>query len=110
VTWLYPVKVPKAEAFVYTVGNVTRVRPEHPAYDTYCAVCGQMIGGEPMTLVLVGVDPEEDRSGDLVAGSAIPVHAICTDVKGKTNENHEASPHPRHHDAAVDPAAYGCLQ
>lgn len=50
----------------------------HPVARSYCPVCDCLIGGGPVSLVLVGRDPDAERGW---AAMAVAVHDECADLE-----------------------------
>jgi hypothetical protein len=66
---------------ITTFGVRPPVRPHHPLADTPCPVCDGPLTDRPITLVFVGVDPEQRAEGkSWAAAGAVAVHADCAGI------------------------------
>lgn len=77
---IIPVRVP-FDAPLHTVGGVRTLQVDHPLYITDCPVCDAVLGSEPITLVFVGMLPEDRKESGWMTGAAIAVHAACAGVE-----------------------------
>lgn len=63
---------------ITTFGIRPAIAHDHPLASTPCPVCDGPLTDRPVTLVLVGVDPETRATGkSWVTGAGIVVHADC---------------------------------
>lgn len=76
---MIPVRVP-VDAPIHTVGGVRTLDSDHPLYIADCPVCDAVLGFEPITLVLVGIPPEDRKESGWTTGAAVTVHAACVGV------------------------------
>ena len=77
-----PVRVPAGLA-VHVAGDPFRLDPDHPL-NQLCPVCDEPLGGELVGLVAVGVAPRDRRPSGRTTGSAVIVHAACTNQPEKS--------------------------
>lgn len=72
---------------ITTVGGVRPpVAAGHPLADVPCPVCDGPLTVEPITLVLVGIDPETRAEGETYCiGAAVAVHAACAGLGASPN-------------------------
>lgn len=73
---MIPIRVP-ANAPLHTVGGIRILDDQHPLYWEDCPVCDEPIGSRPLTLVYVGVLPEDRKERGWTTGAAVAVHAAC---------------------------------
>jgi hypothetical protein len=73
----------RTDSPITTSGVRPPLRPNHPLADTPCPVCDGPLTAEPITLVLVGFDPEtRDEPHIWATGGSVAVHAACAGVDG----------------------------
>jgi len=75
-----PVRIP-ATAAIHTTGGTRELAADHPLFIEDCPVCDAVLGSEPITLVLVGVLPEDRKEAGWTTGAAVAVHAACAGVQ-----------------------------
>ncbi|HEY3702003.1 MAG TPA: hypothetical protein VGL32_07090 [Acidimicrobiales bacterium] len=73
---MIPVRVP-ADLKVHTVGGVRRLEEENPLFYRDCPVCDTYLLDEPITLVAVGIRPDDRKERGWTTGGAIAVHVAC---------------------------------
>jgi hypothetical protein len=74
---MIPIRAHKDDP-ITTYGVRPPMQPGHPLAQTPCPVCDGPLTGAPITLVLVGFDPEVRAEGKAWrAGAAVVVHAAC---------------------------------
>lgn len=77
---MIPIRIP-ADATIHTVGGTRELTADHPLFTQDCPVCDCVLGFEPITLVLVGVLPEDRKESGWTTGAAVAVHALCARVR-----------------------------
>lgn len=73
---IIPVRVP-ATAPIHTAGGSRELDPDLPLYHQHCPVCDFYLGMKPITLVLVGIHPDDRKESGWTTGAAVAVHAEC---------------------------------
>lgn len=73
---MIPVRVP-ADASLHTVGGIRELSADHPLFMEDCPVCDCVLGFEPITLVYIGMMPEDRKAAGWTTGAAVAVHALC---------------------------------
>lgn len=86
---MIPVRVP-ATFIPYVVRDDIPLAPTHPLYGTYCPVCGGPLGvesdvlegeeggGSTVSLVAVGIHPDDRKDYGWTTAGAVTVHSACT--------------------------------
>jgi hypothetical protein len=74
---IIPVRVPVGLE-VYTVGGVRTVSVDHPLAGETCPVCDAYLAGTQVTLVYVGIRPDDRKATGWTTGAAVAVHVDCT--------------------------------
>ncbi|WP_137991234.1 hypothetical protein [Streptomyces vilmorinianum] len=82
---IIPVRV-HADAQVHTVGGIRELQPDHPLYSEHCPVCDFLLGTQPITLVFVGIEPEDRKDTGWTTGGAVAVHAACAGLADEDRE------------------------
>jgi hypothetical protein len=77
---MIPVRVP-VDVPIHTVGGIRTLMAEHPLYDRDCPVCDGPLTDLPITLVCVGIHPEDRKPSGWTTGGAVAVHAACAGVE-----------------------------
>lgn len=73
---MIPVRVP-ADAPMYLVGGERSLQPDHPLYDALCPACDEPLAALPITLVYVGMRPDDRKDSGWATGASVPVHVSC---------------------------------
>lgn len=75
----------RSDSPITTVGGVRDLTPNHPLVGERCPVCDGWLVDAPITLVLVGFDPEVRAEGKTwCTGAAVAVHAACAGVAAES--------------------------
>lgn len=85
---MIPVRVP-ADAPIHTVGGIRTLDPDHALALTRCPVCDGWLSNNPITLVLVGILPEDRKESGWTTGGAVAVHAACAGVENTAHGTNE---------------------
>lgn len=74
---IIPIRVP-VNAPTYLIGGERRLSPEHPLYAHDCPVCSTPLGDAPITLVYVGMRPDDRKERGWTTGAAVAIHIDCS--------------------------------
>jgi len=85
-----PVRVP-ADAPPHTVGGIRTLSAEHPLHTAACPVCDGLLADQPITLVFVGIHPEDRKASGWTTGGAVAVHAACAGIDAATTAPKEST-------------------
>lgn len=77
---MIPVRVP-VDAPLTTMGGVRTLGVGHFANDDVCPVCDQPLANTPITLVFVGIAPEDRKESGWTTGGSVIVHGACAGLK-----------------------------
>jgi hypothetical protein len=102
---IIPVRVPANARPVLATERRFNVRPDHPLYEGFCAVCEGLLGETVFVLVFAGIEPESRKPRGFATGAAVAVHAFCAGVPG---EEPQTPPRTVTYDLS-DPAARHAL-
>lgn len=82
---MIPIRVP-ADAPIHTEGGIRTLNENHALYHLHCPVCDFYLGMKPITLVLVGMHPDDRKESGWTTGAAVAVHAECAGVQPSGGE------------------------
>lgn len=93
---MIPVRVESSSPITTTGGIRPPMDPSHPLAETPCPVCDGPLTIEPITMVLVGIDPETRAEGKTwCTGAAVVVHAACAGLNVNLTELQDGRGHGR---------------